>query len=190
MSANDLQAIADAAVRRAEQQGSLLPREVRALLVEAGHDATLWRDVLDRTPLRKRGTRYYPPGSSDRARREHEQQRAILKAIRQMIRLHRAATHQDERRGQVRTDFIQPVRIRTEDGRECTLVSRDVSATGIRLLGTRRLLGQRVRVFIPQPGADVASTQGWTFVVRILWTCAIGEDLFENGGAFLDAEAH
>jgi hypothetical protein len=188
MSANDLQAIAAAAVRRAEQQGSLLPREVRALLIESGQDATLWKDVLDQTPLRKRGSRYYPPPSSDRARKDQDQQQAILKAIRQMIRLHRAADRPDERREQVRTDFIQPVRIRTEEGKEHTLVSRDVSATGIRLLGTRRLLGQKVRVFIPYPGAAAGSNEGWSFVVRILWTCAIGEDLFENGGAFLEID--
>ena len=46
--------------------------------------------------------------------------------------------------------------------------------------GTRRLLGQKVRVHIPAPeGGHVE------FVVRILWTCPVGEDLVENGGAFV-----
>ncbi len=188
MSAIDLQAITDAVVRRAEQQGSLLPREVRSLLSEAGHDEALWKEVLAKTSLRHRGGRYYPPAASERIRREQDQQHAIYKAIRQMVRLHRAAARQEERREQARTDFIQPVRIRTEDGREHTLISRDVSSTGIRLLGTRRLLGQKVRVFIPRPGAAVTSAEGWSFLVRILWTCAIGEDLFENGGTFLEID--
>jgi hypothetical protein len=32
------------------------------------------------------------------------------------------------------------------------------------------------------------SPEGWTFVVRILWTLSIGQDLFENGGSFLELE--
>jgi hypothetical protein len=50
------------------------------------------------------------------------------------------------------------------------------------------LLGQKVRIFIPYPGSPETSNEGWSFVVRILWTCAIGEDLFENGGAFLEID--
>jgi hypothetical protein len=71
--------------------------------------------------------------------------------------------------------------VRTEDQREYTLMSRDLSSTGIRLIGTRRFLGQKIHVSIP--AADGATT--WDFVVRILWTCAVGDDLVENGGTFL-----
>ena len=187
MSDAELQPIADAVVRRAEQQGFVLPREVRAILSEAGMDESLWKAVLARTPLRHRDGRYYRPAISSRAQREQDQQQAILKAVRQMVRLHRAASRPSERREQARTDFIQPARVRTEDGHEYALLSRDVSATGIRLLGTRRLLGQKVRVIIPRPDSKTA---GWTFVVRILWTLAIGDELFENGGAFLEVEPH
>ena len=69
-----------------------------------------------------------------------------------------------------------------DGGRQFTLLSRDLSLTGIRLVGTRRLLGQKVRVSLPQGDG----TEACTFVVRILWTCAIGDDLFENGGTFLE----
>jgi hypothetical protein len=72
------------------------------------------------------------------------------------------------------------VKVVTEDGQEFTLLSRDLSATGIRLVGTRRLLGQKVRVIIP--GSDGAARE---FLVRILWTCPVGDDLVENGGAFI-----
>ncbi len=185
MSEIDLQPIADAVARRAEQQGYVQAREVRTMLAEAGHDEALWKDVLARTALRHRGGRYYPAGGSEKVRREQEQQRAIHRAVRRMVKLHREAARQVERREQARTDFIQAVKVRTEDGREHTLVSRDVSATGIRLLGTRRLLGQKVRVIVP---AAAPSGEGWTFLVRILWTLALGEDLFENGGTFLEVE--
>ena len=67
-----------------------------------------------------------------------------------------------------------------EDGRQFTLLSRDLSPAGIRLVGTRRLLGQRVKIVLPQEDGE----QPFTFMVRILWTCAIGDDLFENGGTF------
>jgi hypothetical protein len=61
-----------------------------------------------------------------------------------------------------------------------TLLSRDLSTTGIRLVGTKRLLGQKVRVLIPNgEGAPL------DFLVRILWTCPVGDDLVENGGTFI-----
>ena len=69
--------------------------------------------------------------------------------------------------------------VRTEDGREFTLLSRDLSATGIRLIGTRRLLGHKVHVIITSGGVSL------DFLVRILWTCPVGDDLVENGGTFL-----
>ena len=111
---------------------------------------------------------------------------AIVRAVRKLIRLHRAASRGDDRRELVRTDFVQLVKVRGDDGREHTLLSRDISAAGIRLVGTRRLLGQKVRVFVPAPSSAPADTPGWTFVVRILWTCSLGDDLFENGGVFLE----
>ncbi len=79
-------------------------------------------------------------------------------------------------------DFVQTVAVRTEDGEEFTLLSRDLSATGIRLVGTRRLLGHKVHVLVPRPDGEPP----YDFLVRILWTCAVGDGLFENGGAFLD----
>ena len=63
-----------------------------------------------------------------------------------------------------------------------TLLTRDLSTNGIRLVGTRRLLGQKVHVLIPR--RDKATP--WKFRVRILWTCAIGDDLIENGGTFIE----
>ena len=55
------------------------------------------------------------------------------------------------------------------------VLTRDLSASGIRLIGTRRLLGQKVTVRLG----------GFDFQVRILWTCPVGDDLVENGGTFL-----
>ena len=79
-------------------------------------------------------------------------------------------------------DFVQTVTVRTQDGEEFSLLSRDLSTTGIRLVGTRRLLGHKLHVLVPRPDGGAA----YDFLVRILWTCAVGDGLFENGGAFLD----
>lgn len=186
MTANELQPIADAVMRRVQQQGFVLPDEVRALLAAANQPEPLWKQVISlvQPPLGYRAGRYYLAGESDRLRREQ----AIRKVVRRMVSQHRAAAHSDERREQARVPFVQLVTVRTEDGREYTLLSRDVSPTGIRLIGTRRLLGQKVRVFIPKPGSPtpIPACAGWTFLVRILWTCAVGPDLFENGGTFLE----
>jgi hypothetical protein len=191
MADSDLRAIADAVLRRAEQQGSVLPREIRALVTEAGQPEDRWKEVVEevRDRLRYRAGRYYPASGSERVRREQDQQQAILKAVKQLVKLHKAAGRDEERREQARTDFVQLVRVRTEDGKESTLLSRDISATGIRLIGTRRLLGHKVRVLVGRPGDASASGEGWSFLVRILWTCALGEDLFENGGSFLEVES-
>jgi hypothetical protein len=111
---------------------------------------------------------------------------SLHRAVRRLVRKQRPPSHPQERRGEDRVDFVQPVRVRTEDEREFTLVPRDLSPTGVRLIGTRRLLGQKVRVLVPAPGGD----ELYEFVVRVLWTCPVGEDLVENGGAFLSVSKH
>src|SRR5262249_2723963 len=144
---------------------------------------TLWKDVVAAvTPaLTPRAGRYYYPTPGGSARNQQEQ---IRQAVRKLIRAYKDAAASIERRGEDRLDFIQTAQVHTEDGRSFTLLSRDLSSTGIRLVGTKRLLGQKVRVTLPS--ADSGETV--TFVVRVLWTCAIGDDLFENGGSFLEVQ--
>ena len=61
-------------------------------------------------------------------------------------------------------------------------LSRDLSPTGLRLIGTRSLLGHKVSVLLPRgPAMPPLSLQ-----MRVLWTGMIGEDLFENGGVFVE----
>jgi hypothetical protein len=180
-----LQGVADAVVRRAQRQGFVIPREVREELAQANEKESLWKDVvaLGRGALTYRhGRYYYTTPVSDRVRREQTQLRDIQKAVRQLIRQYRAAASEVERRGEERCEFIQPVKVFTEDDREFTLLSRDISPTGIRLIGTRRFLGQKIRVKIPRTD----STTPCSFLVRVLWTCAISDDLFENGGTFIE----
>jgi len=105
----------------------------------------------------------------------------VRRAIRGIIRRHRAA-EQVERRGQDRIDFIQPVRVLMEDQRERHVLSRDLSTTGIRLIATRSLLGQKLRIILGE-GDEACS-----LLVRVLWTCAVGDDLYENGCMFLEAD--
>jgi hypothetical protein len=185
MPPTDLQAIAQTVCRRAQRQGFILPREIRDELVNAGLAEALWKDVLARArpPLHYRHGRYYfGPVVSARAREEQTHQRAIHATVRQIIRQYRQSAAQLDRRRQGRVDFVQPVKTLSEDGRERTLLSRDLSLSGIRLVGTRSLLGQKLRVLVPR--ADGA--EPCCFVVRILWTCAVGDDLFENGGTFVE----
>ncbi|MGH9676573.1 MAG: PilZ domain-containing protein [Candidatus Acidiferrum sp.] len=185
MIATNLHAVADRVTKRAQRQGFVKPSEVREELVNAGVPDTMWKDVvaLARPALRHRNGRYYyrPPVSA-RVRQERTHQRDIRKAVRELIGSCREAARQVERREEDRFDFLQVVKVVTEDDREHTLLSRDLSSTGIRLIGTHRLLGQKVRVIVAQPGSDTS----WRFVVQILWTCNISEDLVENGGTFVD----
>jgi hypothetical protein len=184
MSEGSLQAVAEMVVRRAQSQGHVLAREVREELARAGLEESLWKDVLAlaRASLSyRRGRYHYTAPLSARVQAEQTQQRDIHAAVRQLIEQHQRARASVERREQDRVDFVHPVTVITEDQRRLTLLSRDLSANGIRLVGTRRLLGQKVRVLIPtgegQPPAE--------FLVRVLWTCPLGEDLVENGGQFV-----
>jgi hypothetical protein len=165
MSASNLQRVADQVVR-------------------AGLAESLWKDVLAlaRPSLSyRRGRYHYTAPVSDRVRAEQSHQQDIRSAVEGLIRRHQDAdAARVERREQGRVDFILPVKVVTEDNRSLTFLSRDVSSTGIRLIGTRRLLGQKVRILVPTPdGATV------DFHARILWTCPVGDDLIENGGSFL-----
>ncbi len=185
MISTNLAGVAELVIRRAQRQGFILPREIRSVLSEAGVSESLWKDVLAvaRPSLAyRKGRYYYTAPISDRVRQEQTQQRGIQKTVRQIIRQVKNAAAEVERREQERIDFVQPVKVKTEDRREFTMLTRDLSPTGIRLIGTRRFLGQKIQVSIP--GADGADS--WDFVVRVLWTCAVGEDLVENGGTFVD----
>lgn len=184
MTATNLQPVADLVVLRAKDQGHVLAREVREELSRAGIDESFWKDVLAlaRASLSyRKGRYYYSPPVSERVRAEQSQQSAIAAAVERLTQQQRERRNV-ERREQGRADFIHPVLVMTEDGRQFTLISRDLSATGIRLIGTRRLLGQKVRVRITL-GEPVE------FIVRILWTCPVGDDLVENGGSFLSVES-
>jgi hypothetical protein len=184
MTMPDLQAVAHAVVRRAERQGFVLPSEIRAELAHLSIPKGQWKDVIALSPaLRYRqGRYYYKPPISPRLREEQRQQRAIHQTVRQLIRQYKKNHALEERRQQGRTAFVQPVKVRLDNQRELAVLSRDLSETGIRMIGTQSLLGQKVEVLIAQPeGGDPCC-----FLTRILWTCAVGDDLFENGGVFLE----
>ena len=181
MASSELQPVVDAVLRLAKRQGHVTSRDVRAELRIAGLAEDGWKDVvaeLDTELVHRQGRYYHKDAFSPRMQKEHQQQQAIIKVIKKLIRAHKSRDKADERRGQARVDFIQPVKVRTEDGKEFALISRDLSATGVRLIGTKRLLGQKVELELPYGDGPCR------LLVRILWTCAVGDDLFENGGTF------
>jgi hypothetical protein len=185
MIAPNLQPVADNVVRRARRLGYVVGRDIREELTHAGLPPAAWRDVVPLTPLMLRRGRYYflsaaSPGRDQELRR----QQTIVRAVRRIVRRYRQSCDHHERREEGRFDFVRPATVRTEEGREHKLLSRDLSPAGIRLVGTRRLLGQKVHVLIAGEEGDPPVS----FLVRILWTCAVGDDLFENGGRFLELE--
>jgi hypothetical protein len=183
MTDNNLEGVAERVVSRAQKQGYVVAREVREELAQASLAESLWKDVLAlaRASLSyRRGRYYYTSPVSERVRAEQTQQLTVQAAVRDLIQHCQSKSERVDRREQDRMDFIQPVKVIAEDGREFTLLSRDLSATGIRLIGTRRLLGQKVHVVVP-----LGEGPPLEFLVRILWTCPVGDDLVENGGTFL-----
>jgi hypothetical protein len=187
MTTTDLQEIANTVIRKAQHQGYVLPREIRKELTEAGAPNTMWKDILAlaRSSLSyRKGRYYYVPAVSERVRQEQDQQRLIRRTVEQIITQYESYTSRIERREQQRINFVQLVKAQAEDGREFTLLSRDLSVSGIRLIGTRSLLGQKIHLRIPRPDGSGF----YRFLVRILWTCAVSEDFYENGGMFVEAE--
>jgi hypothetical protein len=179
-----LRGVADAVIRRAQRQGYVVPRDVRDELNQVGLPDDQWKEVLGlaREALHYRQGRYYHiQAVSPRLHEQQRQQEIVFHAVRELIRRHQAARNDGERRQQDRIDFVHQAMVSTEDGREFRVLTRDLSPTGLRLLGCRSLLGQKVRVHLPEGNG----TRSCTFLVRILWSCAVADDLFENGGSFL-----
>jgi hypothetical protein len=182
-SQTELQAVVESVVRRAERQGYVVPREVREELAQAGLADTQWKDVLAlaRESLHYRQGRYYYLQSvSPRLHEQQSRQQVAFHTVRELIRRQQAERAENERRRAERIDFIHPATVRAEDGREYRVLTRDLSPTGVRLLGNRGLLGQKIEVRL-----SPANAKPCTFLVRVLWSCAVGDGLFENGGNFL-----
>lgn len=182
-----LMRVTEIVLQKARLQGYTVPEEVRAVLADAGLPPDLCPDVLAlaRSSLRYAEGRYlYQAPLSDRATLEKERVDAVLMAIRKIIQQQQERAI--ERRSQERIDWIHPVvLLLDEEQREHHVLSRDLSVTGIRLIGTRHLLGQTVRLRWPRPDSPAP----WVFRVRIVWSCAVGDDLYENGGSFVGLES-
>lgn len=186
MSLVDLQGIADEVVQRARGQGFVVRREIREALSQAGLPETHWKDVLALAQAflhHRHGRYYYVSVPHARPRNGHQQQREVHQAVRQIIHDYKVGTTEVERRQHGRVPLIQPTKILTPDHREIQVLSRDISPTGIRLIGTRSLQGQKVRVLIPRQDNGQGN---WCFLVQILWSSQIGDNLVEHGGVFLE----
>jgi hypothetical protein len=184
MDSSSLDSVTERVRQQARRRGYILARDIRYELRQCGLAETLWEKVVGRLgpSLRlSRGRYHYVAAIGERDRQE-QQKEAIEQAVRGLIERQQAANDQVERREQDRIDFIQPINIRLESGREYTVLTRNLSGSGIRLIGTRDLLGQKIEVDLPRPEGG----EPWRFFVRILWTFVLGDDLFENGGMFLE----
>jgi hypothetical protein len=86
----------------------------------------------------------------------------------------------DDRRRRDSTGGTYEVQVRAENGRVATLLGSDVTATGMRLIGPRSLIGQKLEVTIPRDGP------GKCVLVRVVWSRLVSDGLWENGGAVLE----
>jgi hypothetical protein len=178
----DLQRIVAAVCRRARRQGFVCPQEVKNELAGAGLPEARWQEVVSLAGdmLSDRDGCYYYSSVAAAARRAERRQRRLARAVRQLMRGYKALVP-DERRGQGRMEFMQPIPVETEDGHCHTVLSCDLSESGIRLIAPLSLLGKRIRLTLP----SAAGARHRSFFVRILWSSVVGDGLFENGGVFL-----
>jgi hypothetical protein len=182
MAPTDLHRVADLVVRRARREGFIRASDIRAELVQEGLVEEDWEKVvaLAGPALVYTKGRYYPAESSKPS--PDPGRRRIERVAARLIRSYRATTARKERRRESRIDYIQPVEVLMEDGQELTVLSRDLSLTGVRLISSHSLLGQRIHLLLPGGGKGVP----YHFLVRVLWSCAVGDGLYENGALFLD----
>lgn len=110
-----------------------------------------------------------------------EQTLALRKAVRTLIRDFKKSQKQVDRRRDERFPFVEQVSATTERGERYLLLTRDISMRGIRLVATRSFLGQKLNIEITTPSGDRRG-----FMVRVLWSCSVGDHLYENGCIFLD----
>ena len=189
MSENVLQTVAEQVLSRAQEQGFVVPRDIRADLSQAGLADTRWKEVLAlvQPRLRFRHGRYYyvttiAAHMRTRAGYEHRHQLAVQHAVRQMIHRHRPEPVSPNRRRYRRIPLGCSVLALAEDRRELRLLCSDISLGGIRLVSPASLQDQTLCIRFP--GHD--SLPGEAFRVRILWSTAAGDGLFQNGGVFLE----
>jgi hypothetical protein len=179
-----LQPILESVLRRAEEHGQILAREVREELAKASLNPRLWKEVLRLagSSLEHRGGHYrFVPKPSPVRERQTELQERIHTVVHELVGQYRRAAARHERREADRIAFCQSVTLRLADDKLHQVVTKDISASGIRLLGSRDLLGQKVRITVPRPEGVPC-----IFLVRVVWTCRVGDELYENGGVFLE----
>lgn len=176
--------VKEAILRRAESRGYVLPREIREELQRLGFDGRRWREFIRQAGsllTYKNGRYYYLPALNETRLREEERQLHVRALLQALLEQHKRTHHREERRAADRMEAIWPITLILEDGSVHRAVTRDISAAGIRLLGSKSLLGQRIIARLTlQPG------QEHVFAVRILWTCEAGDQLYENGGTVLE----
>ncbi len=179
-----MQRIVEIVCRRAHEQGFVSPQEVRAVLASAGLPEDQWLEVVSLAGdmLSNHDGRIYYRGPTAGHGEPHH--RRLGRAVRQLMRGYQSSGL-DERRRQGRLDFVQPVRVDTEEGRTFTLLSCDVSTSGIRLVAPLSLLGKKLRVTLP----DTDGARERCFYARVVWSSLVGDGLYENGAAFLDIAA-
>src|SRR5262249_7871308 len=129
---------------------------------------------------------YVPVGRSRmqvRIRHEQRHQQAVHRSVREMIRRQRdeEAVHL-ERRAHKRCSFCRSLLVQSEDNRLYQVVTREISLSGIRLLCGCCFEGQKLRLWITfEP-----DHQTYCFLASILWSAAVGDNLYENGGILLE----
>jgi hypothetical protein len=179
----DLRLVVAAVTHRAERQGYILPRQVREELTKAGAATELWKDVVKavNTLAYRRGRYYYVKPVSPSRQLLEDRNQEIREAVHELVLLFKREAARQERRESDRILFVQPVKVIGGELGEHQVLTRDISGAGIRLLGCRELLGQKLCVTIPAPSGPAQ-----TFLIRVVWTCRVGDDLYENGAVFLE----
>lgn len=187
MASTELQAVAGLVLRQAQKQGYVVPRDIRGELSQAGQDESRWKEVVEllRESLHYRQGRYYfiASAGSPRLREEQQHLEEVRETLSEVLKQHQSANDRPDRRQKERVPYTRPVKVQTEDNQELMVLTQDLSDSGIRFIANRSLLGRKIHVHLPPATSAAAPVQ---LVVRILWTTAVAEGLYENGGTFLE----
>lgn len=189
MTTPDLQAVAKSILLLAENNGFVVPRDVRNELKAVGLPETDWKKIIEylRESLNYRQGRYYfIKPSSPRLVKQKSSQDAIRSAVESLMENTSVLPVDNNRRQETRHNFPFPIQAQSEDGENFTVLGRDLSSTGIRIVSGKSLLGRKLVLCLKN------STNHFdreiSLLTRIVWTESVGDGLYENGGTFLDVE--
>ena len=116
---------------------------------------------------------------------KHNSVSVLRKTLQGFIDLQREQARNSTPRGRSGVVYACSLKVILEDRCETVVMSQRLSLSGIEFLSDRSLLGQKLRLYIPRNESTFATM---ILSMRVLWSQAVADGIFKNGGNFLNVQ--